>query len=99
MKGQGFKGQLYPYKCDMTDLTNIKDMFDWIEKHADLGKVDVCVCNAGIAVSKKLTDLSPEEMKQMMNVNVISSCYVTQLSINLMNKKDINDGQIIFISR
>ena len=42
---------------------------------------------------------SPEEMKQMMDVNVISNSLCTQLSIKLMLKKGIDDGHIIFNSR
>ena len=92
-------GIIVPYKCDLNDMNNIKDMFDWIENHQELGRVDVCVCNAGVDIHKGLNELTPEEMKQMMNVNVISSNYCTQLSIKLMLKKEIDDGQIIFISR
>ena len=42
---------------------------------------------------------SPDEMKQMMGVNVISTSLCTQLSIKLMLKKGIDDGHIIFNSR
>ena len=99
MNGQQLDGKLYPFKCDLTDLPNIKRMFDWIENHADLGHVDVCICNAGMAIFKALSELAPEEMKQMINVNLISTAYVTQMSIKLMTMKNIDDGQIIFISR
>ena len=83
----------------MADVENIKKMFEWIENNKDLGKVDVCICNAGIALSKALGDLTPEEMKQTMNVNVIGPALCTQLAIKIMMKKEIDDGQIIFISR
>ena len=52
--------------------------------------------------NKKYKDVlyfSPEEMKQMMDVNVISNSLCTQLSIKLMLKKGIDDGHIIFNSR
>lgn len=91
-------GQLFPFKCDLADMTDIKNMFDWIEKDEELGKVDVCICNAGIAIGKPLMELTLQDMQQMMNVNVISASLCTQLSINLMLKNDIDDGQIIFIS-
>ena len=90
---------IYPYQCDMSSTDEIKKMFDWIEGHADLQKIDVCICNAGVDLHKSLTDLSPDDMKQMMNINVISSNYCTQLSVKLMLKHKIDDGQIIFISR
>ena len=92
-------GQMFPYQCDMTDISNIESMFKWIENHSDLGKLDICICNAGVAVGKSLTELTPDEMKQMMNINVISSSFCTQLSIKMMLKNGIDDGQIIFINR
>ena len=90
---------MFPYQCDMTDISNIESMFKWIENHSDLGKLDICICNAGVAVGKSLTELTPDEMKQMMNINVISSSFCTQLSIKMMLKNGIDDGQIIFINR
>ena len=29
-------------------------MFEWIENHADLGRVDVCVANAGMSTDASL---------------------------------------------
>ena len=83
----------------MADYESIGEMFKWIEAEAGLGQVDVCICNAGLAINKTLSDLTPDEMKQMMNVNVISASYCTQLSVVMMMKKGIDDGQIIFIGR
>ena len=92
-------GNLYPYQIDLQSTDEIKKMFDWIETHQDLQKVDICICNAGVDLRKSLTAMSPEEMGQMMNVNVISANYCTQLSVKLMLKHKIDDGQIIFVSR
>ena len=61
--------------------------------------MDVCVCNAGVMVGKSLSDLDPEDMTKMMDINVVSTCYITQLSANLMLEKGVNDGHIIFNSR
>jgi NAD(P)-dependent dehydrogenase (short-subunit alcohol dehydrogenase family) len=92
-------GKIYPVKCDMGDMSSIADMFQWIESHAELGRVDSCICNAGMAIPKNLSDLTPDEMRQMMDVNVTSASYCTQLSVNLMMKNGVDDGSIIFISR
>ena len=40
----------------MTSDSDIAKMFDWIESNADLGKVDVCVPNAGFAAASSLLD-------------------------------------------
>ena len=44
-------------------------------------------------------DLTPEEMHRMMDVNLISTTFVTQLALKLMIKKEVKDGHILFISR
>ena len=93
------EGKIYPFKCDMGDIENIQAMFEWIENQSDLGKVDICINNAGICVPKVISETSPEEMKITMNTNVIAASLCTQLSIKLMLKQKIDDGQIIFISR
>ena len=38
----------------MTSDSDIVKMFEWIESNPDLGKVDVCVPNAGYAASSSL---------------------------------------------
>ena len=50
-------GQMYPFKCDMSDTNNVLEMFKWIENHSELGRVDVCICNAGLVASKKLSEI------------------------------------------
>ena len=88
-----------PYKCDMSNAEEVLAMFNYIETNADLGQVDVCICNAGLALGKPLSLLSPEEMSKMINLNIIAVSYTTQLSVNLMLKKNLVNGQIIFINR
>ena len=92
-------GQIVPYKCDMTNTDEVLAMFKYIESNPDLGQIDVCICNAGLALGKPLSQLTPEEMSKMINLNVIAVSYATQLSVNLMLRKKVVDGQIIFINR
>ncbi|QQP56191.1 Dehydrogenase/reductase SDR family member 11, partial [Caligus rogercresseyi] len=35
------------YKCDLSNMTEVIDMFKWIRSNAELGHIDLCVCNAG----------------------------------------------------
>ena len=83
----------------MNNADEVLAMFNYIESNPDLGQVDVCICNAGLALGKPLSLLTPEEMLKMINLNVIAVSYTTQLSINLMLRKKVVDGQIIFINR
>ena len=42
---------------------------------------------------------TPEEWREMVDVNIIALCLFTKESINLMREKNIDDGQIIHIGR
>ena len=61
-------------------------MFKWIEDHPDLGKIDVCIPNAGYSVGNLLLEGSMEEWRGMLDVNVLSLQLCTQLAIKSMLK-------------
>ena len=43
-------------QCDLTSDSDIAKMYEWIESNSDLGKVDVCIPNAGFAASSSLLE-------------------------------------------
>ena len=90
--------QFFPRKCDLRNETDIRSMFDWISSHPDLGKVDVCINNAGMSTAENLLEGSMESWRSMLDVNVLAACLCTQLSVNSMVKNNVTDGQIIMIS-
>lgn len=92
------KGKLFPRKCDMRSESEIRAMFTWVEDHPQLGRVDVCVNNAGLSTAETLTDGSMESWRNMLDVNVLALCLCTQLSIHSMTKHGVDDGQIVMIS-
>jgi len=89
---------LYPYKCDLSKEDDIVNMFKWIEDHPDLGKIDVCIPNAGYSVGNLLLEGSMEEWRGMLDVNVLSLQLCTQLAIKSMLKNKIDDGQVILVN-
>ena len=62
-------------------------MFSWIESHPELGKVDVCINNAGLSTSESLAEGS---------IEALSLC--TQLSVQSMTKHGVDDGQIVMVN-
>ena len=91
-------GFIYPYKCDVSEKDAVEKMFAWIESQPDLGKVDVCVANAGLSKANTLLNGDYDEWKEQLDVNVLGLALTTQLSIRSMLKHKIDDGQIVFIS-
>merc|ERR1711997_820200 len=97
IKNEGGCDTLYPYKCDMTKENDIMEMFEWIENHPDLGKIDVCIPNAGFSANKSLLGGTMDEWRAMMDVNVLSLQLCTQLAVKSMLKNKI-DGQVILVN-
>ena len=91
---KGEKGKLYSRRCDVAEEIQIRQMFHWIEEHPDLGKVDVCINNAGLSAAETLMEGKMEDWRRMLDVNVLALCLATQLSIKSMTKHGIDDGQV-----
>jgi NADP-dependent 3-hydroxy acid dehydrogenase YdfG len=49
-------GLLFPYKCDLSNEEEINAMYKWIEENPKLGKIDVCIPNAGLSFNTTLLD-------------------------------------------
>lgn len=43
-------------QCDLRNESEIEKMFEWIGAEPDLGRVDVCVANAGLSSPESLLD-------------------------------------------
>lgn len=91
-------GKVFPYKVDLTDEGDTRKMFDWIEAHPELGKVDICMNNAGVIYSAPLSTSPYSGWKKQLDLNILALNLCTQLSVNLMIKKGVLDGQIIHVS-
>merc|ERR1711981_668232 len=77
---------IYPVKCDVGKEEDVAHLFEWIENNPNLGKVDVCIPNAGFSTSDSLMEGSVADWKKMMDVNVIGLNQCTQLAIKSMLK-------------
>lgn len=82
------------FKADVSKREQVKEMIDFvIDKY---GRIDVLVNNAGIDQEKMFQDITDEDWKNIMDVDLYSVFCVTQEVVNNMihNKK----GSIINIS-
>lgn len=66
---------------------------------AEVGAVHICVNNAGMSHFVPLLQGTPEQWRQMLDVNVIAVCLLTKLVINGMKEHGIDDGHIVNINR
>ena len=61
-----------------------------------MGRVDVLVCNAGIAQQKLFTDITPEEWQRMLDVNLSGAFHLCQLALPGMIRRKA--GRILTVS-
>lgn len=83
------------FKADVSDRKQVNEMVEYMLK--ELNTIDVLVNNSGIAQDKIFNDISVEEFRHILDVNVVGTFNVTQEVLNkyMINKKE---GSIINIS-
>lgn len=78
------------YAADVSDLSQVKAMFDGV------GKVDVLICNAGISDYALFTDTTPEMWRRIFSVNIDGAYNCIQCALpHMLDKKK---GVILTVS-
>jgi NAD(P)-dependent dehydrogenase (short-subunit alcohol dehydrogenase family) len=62
------EGTVVPIGCDVTRPDDVASMLDRVT--AELGGVDVAVCNAGIVSVEGMLEMAPEEFQRIQSTNV-----------------------------
>lgn len=89
-------GTLYAIKCDLTQESDIKNAFNWID--ANLGGTDILINNAGIIKTMNLLD--PEntnDLRETIDTNVMAVVLCSREAFHSMKKHNVN-GHIIHIN-
>ena len=81
--------------CDVSEPDQISALFDQIEGQA--GTVSILVNNAGIALPCDFLDVTLEDFRKVLDVNLTGSFYATQRAARNMVKEGIK-GSIINMS-
>ena len=83
--------------CDVSDLEQVKKLFDLIEKEA--GRLDVLVNNAAHqGIGKPFVDMDPAYLMEVLGVNVRGGFQVTQQAVNRFFLKQPERGVVVFLS-
>ena len=81
------------YVCDVTDEAQVQEMVAKIEK--EVGVIDILVNNDGIIKRKPMCEMTPEEFRQVIDVDLNAPFIVSKAVIPNMIKK--GHGKIINI--
>lgn len=92
LKNEGIEIDIF--KADVSKREEVKQMIEYVLNKYK--KIDILINNAGISQVKLFTDLTDEDIDNMLNINLKSVFYVTQETIkNMIHNKS---GNIINIS-
>lgn len=80
--------------CDVTDIASIESAIS--ESVRKFGEIDVLINNAGISQQKLFTDITAEEWRRMMNVNIDGIFNMTKTILPSMIRR--KHGRIINVS-
>lgn len=94
-------GELAEYGVNVTmataDVSNNESVIAAVEHiKSELGAIDILINNAGVGKFGKFLELSPEEFKNMIDINLMGTYYVTRAVLPGMIEQ--SSGDIINIS-
>ena len=90
--GRGAK--IEAYVCDISDEKSIDDTLAAVNR--DFSQVDILINNAGIVIGKLFMDMSMNEFRKVLDVNVVGMAMMTQKILPQMMKR--KKGQIVNIA-
>ncbi len=90
-------GDVRSIPCDVSDLEQVKKLFDCIEKEA--GRLDILVNNAAHqGIGKPFLDMDPSYVMEVLGVNVRGGFQVTQQAVKRFFLKQETRGVVVFLS-
>ncbi|OMC24908.1 short-chain dehydrogenase [Mycobacterium colombiense] len=75
-------GKVVPIRCDVTQPDQVTGMVDRVV--AELGGIDIAVCNAGVIEVVPMLDMLPEEFQRIQDTNVTGVFLTAQAAARAM---------------
>jgi short-subunit dehydrogenase len=82
------------FMADVSDWSQVEAAANWAMQH--FGRVDGWVNNAGIAVYAEFMDTDPDEMRRVIEVNLLGEMYGTKAALEAMKQEEA--GVIVNVS-
>lgn len=84
---------LHLFESDFSTSQDYKSFFEFVNKH--LGQVNVLIHNAGLLINAPFTEMKPEDLDRMYQVNFKIPYLITQNLLSLIPQSEYNHVVII----
>ena len=81
----------------IADVTSEADMARFVDETvAQFGRLDVMMCNAGFGVAGAIDDVTPEQMRKLIDVNYMGTFYAARSALAVFRRQGA--GHLIVVS-
>jgi short-subunit dehydrogenase len=87
-------GKVLTVRADVSRFEDVEQFVAATVEH--FGTLDVMVCNAGFAVAGAIDDITPPQMRALMDVNYMGTFYAARAALRLFRRKAA--GHIVIVS-
>lgn len=87
-------GQARVFACDVTDEQRVTESIEAFQD--EFGKIDILICNAGIGGSAHAKHLTNENIRKVVDVNLMGSVYAVTATLPKMLER--KSGHLVAIS-
>lgn len=82
------------FPADVTDETDLQELVETVI--GEFGQIDVLVNNAGVSMGGWFQDLDPDEVHQLLEVNLFAPLRLTQIALPWMLER--GTGHLVYVS-
>src|SRR5258707_2225158 len=87
-------GQALPM---VADVTREADMDRFVAQTVErFGRLDVMLCNAGFGIAGAIDDITPDQMRTLIDINYLGTYYAARAALRLFRRQ--GRGHIIIVS-
>ncbi len=86
-----------PTLAVVADVASERDMTQFVQAVVDrFGRLDVMMCNAGFGVAGAIDDVTPEQMRKLIDINYMGTYFAARAALSVFRRQGA--GHLVVIS-